>query len=60
MNITAPVAIGNRDGAQVVSCTVAPDGGGSKPFQAVLKIYDALYLGTITFLKPWSLSLVML
>ena len=41
MTITAPISIGSAHGAQVVTCTVVSDR--SKPFQAVAKIYDALY-----------------
>ncbi|KAG8158484.1 hypothetical protein KVR01_011606 [Diaporthe batatas] len=41
MTITTPIRIGSAHGAQVVACTVVQDG--SKLFQAVAKIYDALY-----------------
>lgn len=39
--ITSQISVGCGSGAQVVVCTVAKDG--EPPFQAVAKIYDALY-----------------
>lgn len=41
LTITSHISVGCGSGAQVVVCTVAKDGG--PPFQAVAKIYDALY-----------------
>jgi hypothetical protein len=42
--ITAPTVIGSAHGAQIATCTIVPQNGtGSKPLQAVVKIYDALY-----------------
>lgn len=45
LTITAPIAIGCDHGAQIVACTVVPQGEGEsrKPFQAAAKIYDPLY-----------------
>jgi hypothetical protein len=39
--VTSHISVGCGSGAQVVACTVAKDG--EPPFQAVAKIYDALY-----------------
>jgi hypothetical protein len=41
LTITSHISVGCGSGAQVVVCTVAKDG--EPPFQAVAKIYDALY-----------------
>ncbi|KAH8742735.1 hypothetical protein F5883DRAFT_595330 [Diaporthe sp. PMI_573] len=41
LTITSHIRVGCGSGAQVVVCTVAKDG--EPPFQAVAKIYDALY-----------------
>ncbi|KAG8167935.1 hypothetical protein KVR01_003624 [Diaporthe batatas] len=42
LTVHAPMSVGCHRGAQVVACSVTPHGGG-EPFQAVAKIYDALY-----------------
>lgn len=42
--IDAPIAVGSNRGAQVVTCSITPHGENAcQPFQAVAKIYDALY-----------------
>lgn len=46
MTITAPIAIGEVRGAQIVACTVSRDKEGKGlpvPFKAAAKIYDPLY-----------------
>ena len=46
LTITAPIAVGEARGAQVVSCTITlpeQNGGAARTFQAVAKFYDPLY-----------------
>lgn len=44
LTIDAPIAVGSNRGAQVVTCSITPHGENAcQPFQAVAKIYDALY-----------------
>jgi hypothetical protein len=44
LTINTPISVGSARGAQVVTCSVSPHGEASgEPFQAVAKIYDALY-----------------
>ncbi|KAL2014907.1 hypothetical protein VTK56DRAFT_7015 [Thermocarpiscus australiensis] len=43
MTITEELAVADGRGAQLAVCTVEPKDAGQKPFQAVAKIYDALY-----------------
>lgn len=41
LTIDMPISVGGVHGAQVVTCSITPVNG--QPFQAVAKIYDALY-----------------
>lgn len=41
MIVTSPIRVGCESGAQIVICTVSQ--AGKQPFQAVAKIFDALY-----------------
>lgn len=44
MTINTPISVGSACGAQVVTCLVTPyEKAACEPFQAVAKIYDALY-----------------
>lgn len=44
LTINMPISVGGADGAQVVTCSITPDGeAAGQPFQAVAKIYDPLY-----------------
>ncbi|KAL1857607.1 hypothetical protein Daus18300_010247 [Diaporthe australafricana] len=42
--INTPISVGSANGAQVVTCSITPEGEtAGQPFQAVAKIYDPLY-----------------
>ncbi|KAK7725573.1 hypothetical protein SLS63_008027 [Diaporthe eres] len=44
LTINTPISVGSANGAQVVTCSITPDGESAGPsFQAVAKIYDPLY-----------------
>lgn len=44
LTINTPISVGSARGAQVITCLVTPRGeAAGEPFQAVAKIYDALY-----------------
>lgn len=41
--VTAPICIGAARGAQIVNCSIHPQSGSGRPYQATAKIYDPLY-----------------
>jgi hypothetical protein len=43
LTINTPISVGGADGAQVVTCSITPNGETGQSFQAVAKIYDPLY-----------------
>jgi hypothetical protein len=60
LEVIAPIAVKDGRGPQLVLCTVTPDDGTKRPFQAVAKICDALYysfgnkdMTKSRFTRPW-------
>lgn len=49
--ITSPIAIGAARGAQIVACSITPQGQDGSPFTAAAKIYDPLYYN---FKSSWG------
>ncbi|AEO58628.1 hypothetical protein MYCTH_2306098 [Thermothelomyces thermophilus ATCC 42464] len=43
LKVERPIAVEDGRGPQLVACTVTPQNGQGKPFQAVAKIFDPLY-----------------
>lgn len=43
LTVTKSLAIGNARGAQLLLCSIAPQGQGREAFTAVAKVYDPLY-----------------
>lgn len=46
--VTKSLAIGNARGAQVLLCSIIPQGEGTRAFTAVAKVYDPLYYSFVS------------